>query len=384
MGFRELILKLTAGQSRDAPIAKKGFDSEEEIIGEIELTEYGIFTVVNFIATLVQQIVWHTYKDDARFKGYEWYSLNVRPNKNQSAAEFWHEIASELLLHGEALVFEYGDQRIIADHFQANKGDSVQERTFSDVGRGLFRRASTLRMRDVLYFRYTNSGAKAAVSKLCEEYGKLMKSASEEYILSAGGRGLVYIDANQTGTDAERAAEMKMLSERFKVFLKNKNAILPLKNGYKYEDVSKDTKGSTRAGDISTMRTEALKSACSAFGLPYSLLSGEVAGTAEAWELATASVLNPFRQIIETEMNGKLYGADVLQGDFLRGDITRIKPVNIFANADNIYKLIGSGYTHNEIRERAGDDTAKDKEADQRFFTKNNEQMGGVNEDDES
>ena len=68
----------------------------------------------------------------------------------------------------------------------------------------------------------------------------------------------------------------------------------------------------------------------------------------------------------------------------IKGDVSRIKPINIFEKADNIYKLLGCGYTHNEIRERTGDDIVDDPEANKRFFTKNNSEIvegGEINDD---
>lgn len=371
-------------------IKANDFDVNEDtyaISHDISLHEYGIFTVVDYIATLIQQTQWHTYQAGKKFKGAEWYAWNIKPNFNQSAADFWHELTARLLLWGEALVFEANGGRFIADNpITIDEGNGVEPWKFCSVGRLNYRSLRPLPPSEVLYFKYDNSRARAAIAGLCDMYSKLAASASEDYQKSGGSKGVLHIDAHQTGTDAERAAEMKLLGERYQAFAKAKNAVLPLKKGFDYTNLPVSGTSGREISDITSLRADALKMACEAYHMPYSLISGDVAGTSDAWELSTATVLNPLRQVFETELNGKIYGANaVLKGDFIKGDVSQIKPINIFEKADNIYKLIGCGYTHNEIRERTGDDTVDAPEANMRFFTKNNSEMtetGGEPNDD--
>lgn len=363
-------------------IRTDSFDKDEDtylLYHDISLHEYGIFTVVDYIATLMQQTQWRTYKNGKRYKSDEWYAWNVRPNANQSAAEFWHEVTARMLLWGEVVVFEHGTGRYISDDLvTTDERNGVEPCRYMNVGRLNYRKPRPLLPYEVLHFKFDNSNAMAAVAGLCDMYSKLAKSASEDYQISGGSKGTLKIDAHQGGTDAERAAEMKLLQERFQAFYKSKNAVLPLKKGYDYTNIPSGATGGRQIGDITALRADALKMACEVYRLPYGLISGEVAGTSDAWELGTATVLNPIKQVYETEMNGKIYtSSDIIGGTCIKGDVSMIKPINIIEKADNIYKLIGCGYTHNEIRERTGDDLADDPIANKRFFTKNNEIMNG-------
>lgn len=363
-------------------IRTDSFDKDEDtylLYQDISLHEYGIFTVVDYIATLMQQAQWRTYKNGKRYKSDEWYAWNVRPNANQSAAEFWHEVTARMLLWGEVVVFEHGTGRYISDDLvTTDERNGVEPCRYMNVGRLNYRKPRPLLPCEVLHFKFDNSNAMAAVAGLCDMYSKLAKSASEDYQISGGSKGTLKIDAHQGGSDAERAAEMKLLQERFQAFYKSKNAVLPLKKGYDYTNIPSGATGGRQIGDITALRADALKMACEVYRLPYGLISGEVAGTSDAWELGTATVLNPIKQVYETEMNGTIYtSSDIISGTCIKGDVSMIKPVNIIEKADNIYKLIGCGYTHNEIRERTGDDLADDPIANERFFTKNNEIMNG-------
>lgn len=368
------------------------FDANEDtysVSHDISLHEYGIFTVVDYIATLMQQAQWHTYRNNKKFKGAEWFAWNIRPNVNQSAADFWHELIARMLLWGEVLVFESNGERFIADNpISIDEGDGVQPWKFCNVGRLTYRKSHSLLPSEVLYFKYDNSCTRAAIAGLCDMYSKLTISASESYQESGGNKGTLHIDTHQTGTDDQQAAQMKTLQERFKVFCKAKNAILPLNKGFSYTHLPSTSTNGREVSDITSLRADALKMACEAYHMPYGLISGEIAGTSDAWELGTATVLNPLRQIFETEINGKLYTvADIINGTSCKCDISHIKPINIFEKAEHIDKLISSGfYTVNEAHEAADIDKVNDKTADKRYITKNYsemEEIGGADNADE-
>ena len=59
---------------------------------QVEIAEYSIFTVVSFLSNLMQKVEWQTYENGEEIKSAEHYLLNVRPNPNQSASDFWYEL----------------------------------------------------------------------------------------------------------------------------------------------------------------------------------------------------------------------------------------------------------------------------------------------------
>jgi hypothetical protein len=123
-------------------------------------------------------------------KNAEWYSLNVRPNQNESAACFWYELIARMLLRGEALVFQVGTERFLADDgFTIDAGNGVQKLRFENVGRLDYRMHTPLFPEDVLYFRYNNHRAQSAVRSLCAMYSSMMQVVAEDYQKSGGSKG---------------------------------------------------------------------------------------------------------------------------------------------------------------------------------------------------
>ena len=52
---------------------------------------YALFTAIDMAAALAANCEYKTYNDGKEVKGPLWVMLNYKPNKNQSATEFWIE-----------------------------------------------------------------------------------------------------------------------------------------------------------------------------------------------------------------------------------------------------------------------------------------------------
>ena len=108
---------------------------KNELQNSIAIQAFALITTIDMIASLVAKCEFKTYRNGKEFKGYEWYSLNVKPNKNQNSTEFWQELISKLLFYREALVINVNNQLIIADDFQKEEF-AVKESEFTQISRG--------------------------------------------------------------------------------------------------------------------------------------------------------------------------------------------------------------------------------------------------------
>lgn len=104
----------------------------------VSLESFAMFTVIDLIATLTAKSTFAvTDKNGELKKSDMWVLLNYKPNRNQTAYEFWHEVVAKLLFYGEVLILQKKEQLIIADSYV--KEDKVLTDTiFSDVQRGDF------------------------------------------------------------------------------------------------------------------------------------------------------------------------------------------------------------------------------------------------------
>ena len=75
----------------------------------IALEAYALFSVVHLIANLLSGCEFRTYRNGKELHGAEWASMNIRPNRNQNAAEWKSELISRLLITGDVLCIQLPD-----------------------------------------------------------------------------------------------------------------------------------------------------------------------------------------------------------------------------------------------------------------------------------
>ena len=109
-----------------------------------------------------------------------------------------------------------------------------------------------------------------------------------------------------------------------------------------------------------------------AFLIPPVLLRGQVEGTADAVQRFLTNCLDPLADQIGEEFTRKAYGFEGWKkGNFLRVDTSAVQHFNLFENAANVEKLIGSGYSYNDVQRAAGGPEIDEPWANEHFLTKN-------------
>ena len=164
----------------------------------------------------------------------------------------------------------------------------------------------------------------------------------------------------------------KMVEKQIKPFLTNDRAILPEFDGYTYTDMAESSAGGDSA-DIRSLVNDIFTLAARCFNIPPVLLFGDVAGTAAAMERWLTVCIDPLCDQLQEEINRKRYGYDAWKrGDYIRIDTSNIRHFDIFGNASNIEKLIGSGaFSINDVRRAAGQAVINEEWANRYYITKN-------------
>ena len=170
----------------------------------------------------------------------------------------------------------------------------------------------------------------------------------------------------------------KLMNERFKTFFENKNAVLPLLDGFHYvpQDGAATQKGANEISDLDSLIKQAQDRACNVYHVAPSLLRGEVTNIDEAIRSTLSFGVKPPLRLIETEINRKAYGKDVLNGWKMMVDTTHIRLVDVFDAAAQADKLVQDAlYNVNELREKFEDDPIPERWASEYNRTKNMEKV---------
>lgn len=358
-----------------------------DLQNSIALESFALFTTIEMIASLIAKCEFKTYKNGKEFKGYEWYSLNVKPNKNQNSTAFWQEVIGKLLFYGEVLVISVSNQLIIADDFQKDEY-AVKETEFTRVSRGDLTFNRKFKMSDVLYLRYSNNDVMSIINNIFGMYEKLIESASDKYIKAGGQKGILEISALAQGDKDFEKKYTKLMNEHFKSYFNANDAVLPLWEGMKFVPTTSDSakKTTNEITDISKLVDDAMSRAAQAFKVPPALVRGDVAGIKDAVDMLLTVCIDPLADMIGEELTGKKFTSDeVISGQYIGVDTTCIKHIDIFDIAANADKLISSSMlSPDETRDKAGLNPTGEEWAQKHYMTKNysNAESGDLNENE--
>ena len=224
------------------------------------------------------------------------------------------ELIWRLYSKNEALVIEHGEQLLIAEVF-TKEVKAKYDWTFRDVVVDELTFDRPFKMSEVLYFRLNNENVKNLIDGIYTTYAKMMAAASEHASRVGSLRGILNMQGMQAGSEKEKDVAIEMLNNRFSKMFEGKNAIVPLPQGFTFQDLTKATEKPTGGGggvtrDYRAMIDDIDDMTAAAFGIPAVLLKGQTAGVKEAVDMYLSDCIDPLADLIETEINRRMYGEE--------------------------------------------------------------------------
>ena len=359
----------------------KPFTYEEayEKVSSLAVRKLCFWACVNVTANAVSVCEFRTYNGSEEVRESEYYLWNVQPNANQGAGAFVSKLIAQLFTEGEALIFEVGSgekaQLFIADSF-AKEEKGVKEIVFSKIEHGGEIIYEKLPQSKVIHISYGGENVKSLVDDIYIQYQELMTYGVGFYKRESGNKGFLELERNRQGTPEEQAVMEQQMKDSFKKFFKMDSGVMRLYRGEKYvplQGMDARTRADTR--DIRAMINDMMDFTAIAFGIPPTLMRGEVADTANAIDQLLTFCIDPLVDRIAKEINRKRF----TEKEFLNGrniwiDTTAVKHINLFDIATSFDKLIGSsGFNVDELRRRAGLRELNTKWSKAHFLTKNYE-----------
>ncbi len=366
-----LFRKLGGGQERVSAEEISGFDLFE-IMNDLYLRELAFWTCVNKIANALSKCEFKTYIGNIAVRKGEYYTWNVEPNKNENASAFLTRLIGNLYRNNEALVIQMHGQLVIADSF-IKKPYALYDDIFTDVTVGELKFDRVFYQDDVLYFQLNSVDMKQLVNGIYTAYNALLAYASKAYQRSRGNRGVLNISAQAQAEDDFSEKLNELLNDYFKKFFTSENAVLPLFDGYSYDDIGSKTYSNETTRDIKAMTDDIFDFTARAFSFPPSLAKGDVQDTEKATDELLTFCIDPLARLLEKEINRKRNGYQgFLKGNYLKIDTATVKHIDIFDIATPVDKLISSGaFTINDIKRAIGEPEINAEWANQHFITKN-------------
>lgn len=350
---------------------------------DFQIRELSFWTCVNMIANALSRCEFRTYQNHKELRGREYFLWNIEPNVNQNSTAFLHKLVARLYQDNEALVIETrrrdgSSALVVADDWEDPLEYPSKQNEYRSVRVGELTYDKTFREHEVLHLKLNHINMRPVIDGLYQSYYRLVSAAMRHYEWNHGQHWKVHVNQLTQGEEGWTENFQSMISQQVKPFLESNGAILPEFDGYKYENVSGAGSGG-ESRDIRNLVEDIFDFTARALLIPAVLVNGTVQGTADANTRFLTNCMDPLCDQLEEETNRKRYGYEEWsKGNYMHIDSSSIIHFDLFANAANVEKLVGSGaFTLNDVRRAANQAPINEPWADQHYMTLNISPMNG-------
>ncbi|MFF2793526.1 phage portal protein [Lysinibacillus xylanilyticus] len=349
------------------------------------LKKMALETCINFIGRTISQSDFRIMKNGKRQFDDWHYLLNVRPNTDQSASDFWQDYVYKLLHENEALIIlTDNNDLLIADSF-----DRVEFAVYPDVFKNVtvkdYTFKKSFKMNEVIHITYNNEKLTTFMNGMFEDYTNLFSRMIETNMFANQIRAMAEMDSTQKLDDENRGKLQEFINKLFGAFRKNAFAIVPKLKGFNYEEIADGSNSGRSVEELGKLKRDLIDDVANILGIPTSLVHGDMAEFETAIKAYIKFCIAPLVKKIQDELNAKLIDKE----DFLNGSKIEVKGVtekSVIENAEAVDKLVASGaFTRNQVRELFGEERSDDPELDKFVITKNYQSTdtvkGGENEE---
>lgn len=346
------------------------FELIEETTNRIHMKKLAIQTCIDLIGRTISQSEFFVKKDKKVVKDELYYRLNVRPNRNMQASQFWQTVVHKLIHENECLIVQSDtEDLLIADSFNRYEY-ALFDDSFKDVTVKGYTFNRVFQMKDVIYLQYSNENLAKLLDSLYTDYGELFGRIIEFQKRKNQIRGIVDIEAMMEKSEEGQKKLQNYIDKIYAAFSSKSLAIIPQQKGFKYDEM-KNTTQLQSVEEVYKTSDGYLSQVAKALGIPVALIHGDMADIEKLIKSFMTSCIDPFLKKIKDELNAKI----ISKTDYLAGNgiqVRRITYSNMFDVATAVDKLRSSGVANgNELREELGMERVDDPMMDEYFITKN-------------
>ena len=342
------------------------------------LKKMALETCINFIGRTISQSDFRIMKNGKRQYNDWHYLLNVRPNTDQSAADFWQKFIHKLIYENEALVILTDtNDLLIADDFTRDEF-AVYPDIFRDVTVKDYTFQRSFRMDEVIYITYNNEKLTEFMDGMFSDFADLFNRMIETSMRANQIRGIVSIDSTQSLNQENQTKLQKFIDKLFNTFKNNPVAIVPKLKGFEYDEVSNGSNNGKSIEELTKLKKSLIDDVANILGIPNALIHGDMSEYETSIKAYIKFCIGPLVKKIEDELNAKLLD----KKDYLNGSRVEVKGVtekDLIDHAEAVDKLVASGaFTRNEVRELFGAERSDNPALDEFVITKNYQSAGAV------
>ena len=372
---------------------------------KIQVKEYALQIAIDKISNALSLASFETYNESKPTRDTMWWRFNYEPNQNQTQNQFLHDVITQMIKNSDgALVVQTDSGEFVVAKNYTLKRFALKPNLYTNVVLpGEYNDKRTYNESEVLHFTLNDAKIKAWLDALYDDYGDLIAGSIRNYnrgnALKLGLKIGTMFDqqfGNKQTDNGENMADAildEMYEKRFGAILSDKDSITPIEEGLDIYTIS-NTVGNTSSGGITTRDiaetiADVINYTADAFHIPRGIMKGDVADVEAVRDSFVNFGVRPFADVIETEINRKLYGQKrVAVGSKFKIQTNTIMIYDLvkFASSDEALFRIGV-YNRDELRLKLGEEEINDETSKEYAVTKNYEfttDLKGGEQDDTS
>lgn len=349
-------------------------------VKKMKITKMAIEKAIGMIAHAIAKSEFIVQGKNERLRNGLYWNLNVRPNPNETATEFWIEVIQRLLKNSECLICIIGKKFYIADSFRVSNSVMLNQ-IYSNItitanGESL-QLNNTYTSDEVIHLKAKNKKIRAymeTVMKMHDDVVSAMEAAikvskTPKFILKIAGAMPVIRTIRADGT--EQTLTVDEFKKNIKNLLESENIeILQASNGLEISQLKIDT--NVTSEDVVKISKEIFEECAFAFDIPKTVFMGEITEKADSTNEFITYAVGWVAEILNDAMNATLVGREsFLKGEYIWIDLSGFKHRDLVESANYLDKLRAIGFSLDEIRQAIGWEPLNTPFSQERVITKN-------------
>lgn len=359
-------------------------------VKRLQISKMALEKAVGMIAKAIAKSEFVVQRKSGREKDHIYYILNVRPNANETATDFWMKAVRKMLTESECLICLISGNLYIADGFSCN--DSVLlPQIYRDVkitsNEESLHLRRTFTANEVLHLKARNKKIQAYLKKIISLYDDTVSAmcavkkltSTPKFALEMDGMQMIR-KKNPDGTEKQLTSDeykdgVKRLLESDDIEIITNSTGLVTKQLKIETDVSSE--------DIVKISKEIFTETALAFDIPKAVFLGEITEKADSTNEFITYAVSWVAEVLNDSMNAKFVGeSDFLKGERIWVDLSKYKHIDTIESAANLDKLRSIGFNFDEIRDMVGLEQLNTEFSRERVITKNyTNDLGGKGEE---
>lgn len=342
----------------------------QKLLEQYAFKELALHIAISYIANTLSKCEFLTYENNVPVKSKLYYMLNVSPNPNQNSSQFINKFIENYYYNGHSLLVPNGDYLYCADNFDIDDDNPLKENFFYNVAFNCHMAKKKYKASDVFYIKLDNKNVKSIVDSLYMHYGEIISTALAAYKKTNGTKYKLLLEQYRAGDAVFEKMYKEVIQKQLKTFIENDNAVYPQFKGLDLQEFS--SKSPTKPDDIVTVRKEIFETTAQAFKIPLSMMYGNITNMNEIVKVYLSICIDPLADMISEELTRKYYSYEEWKdGNYIKVDTSCVNHVDILEVANEVYNLVGAGFSLDELRDRLDKQLLNTEFSRMHFLSKN-------------